>query len=984
MAKHIIIQGLFFLTFLTGFFAPLVVHSQSSPYRNYSVKDGLVSSEVYYVMQDSKGYMWFCTNLGVCKYDGYEFKTYNSSNGLPGSTFFECKEDYKGRIWFTSLSGKIGYYYHDSVFSLAVNDTIPTILKTSFITGLSVDTNENLYLSASGDDGIIYIDLKKKHSISVLKMPANTYYMARPSSGAPLFGNTVPGTGVLRGNSKWRPPADTVQLSLFSLHGNRFIPINSLPWKRHAIYIVDKNDMAVPLDKDRTAISLYSAFIICDNNKIVFSHIFSDIILKLCKAKNGDIWIIVKDQAPYIYRNGEIIQNANLNFLKNKQITSAYVDAEGGLWFTSLQFGVFYIAFPDMENWTTENGLPNNKVTGIYNSPDGSLWTVEESSKIISIIKHDSVSQLLVPQSWLGSAISSILFRENGIKWISTTEGIYILNDKNSVIARPERITLGMNTMLPLDVNSVFANSYSGLFKMEKQGDSVTHKESIQLKAKVFALSRDTENNIWLGTRNGLYEYTHDTLIFSCNKYPLLSNVITDIKCYKGQLWMATGDNGVIAKIGDSVLHFTTKNGLAADFCSCIFIDNEGVIWVGTNKGLSQITVQNIGQPAGHINIKNIISFNLIEVHYITGEGNMLYVGTNNGVIAFDSRQEITYSLSSPIYITEVKVNDKTLVQTADKTQLPYDENYIIINYRCLTYRDAGNTFYRYKMIGIDTGWHYTKNTNVQYPRLEPGKYTFLVSAMNNDGVWNESHATFSFLITPPFWSTWWARALAILIVVFFIYWRIKLIENREKKKTETNRQIATMELRELEKQMDPHFLFNNLGALKYLIDTNTNEAQLFVDELSQFYRYNLLHRKKGFTELQSEIEQAKRYLGLLKIRFGEQFFVEWNIDHNLLEFYLPTLSLQLLLENITKHNIVSSDAPLKVEILSTDTSSLIVRNHLKRKKTNIASTGHGLKNIREHYNIETGKEVIIHETSEYFSVELPLIPPDTYESINN
>src|SRR6185312_12695078 len=103
--------------------------AQSAAYRNYSVKDGLPSSEVYHVMQDSKGYMWFSTNRGVSRFDGYTFKSFTPSEGLPDPVILECKEDYKGRIWFRALSGRLSYYYHDSIFRLPINDTIFAMLK---------------------------------------------------------------------------------------------------------------------------------------------------------------------------------------------------------------------------------------------------------------------------------------------------------------------------------------------------------------------------------------------------------------------------------------------------------------------------------------------------------------------------------------------------------------------------------------------------------------------------------------------------------------------------------------------------------------------------------------------------------------------------------------------------------------------------------------------------------------------------------------
>src|ERR1700756_1860562 len=134
LSKHIKFS---FSTFLLSAFFCLAfsqsVYSQSPEYRNYTVKDGLPSTEVYYSMQDTKGFMWFATDKGVCRFDGYEFKTYTTLDGLADNTVFGCHEDYKGRIWFRSFSGKLSYFYNDSIYQLPANDSLSKLVKTSFV-----------------------------------------------------------------------------------------------------------------------------------------------------------------------------------------------------------------------------------------------------------------------------------------------------------------------------------------------------------------------------------------------------------------------------------------------------------------------------------------------------------------------------------------------------------------------------------------------------------------------------------------------------------------------------------------------------------------------------------------------------------------------------------------------------------------------------------------------------------------------------------
>ncbi|HTA27854.1 MAG TPA: histidine kinase [Bacteroidia bacterium] len=379
--------------------------------------------------------------------------------------------------------------------------------------------------------------------------------------------------------------------------------------------------------------------------------------------------------------------------------------------------------------------------------------------------------------------------------------------------------------------------------------------------------------------------------------------------------------------------------------------------------------------------IKNIVSHNLKEINCLACIKNIVFAGTNNGLVSFDMNKMDMNKTPPPVYITSFKIGNKNIPLDMQNLNLKYDENNIIINYVGLTYRDHSNVLYRYKMEGLDTSWIYTQYTVVQYPKLPPGKYSFLVSARNSDGIWSNGYATTSFIITPPFWAIWWVKWLAIGIVCLLVYWRIRLILERERLKAEANQKLTEMELRELREQMDPHFLFNNLNTLSYLVESKSPDAPVFVDELSKYFRYSLQFRNVEFTELHNELKQAGRYLHLLRIRYGDKLVVQWDINDNLSEYFISNHSLQLLLENIIKHNVVSIESPLFIEIKTTDSNTLIVKNNLQPKIGVEESTGLGLKSIDERYYLLYKRNIKIFRNSDSFIVELPLLTPSEYES---
>ena len=186
-------------------------------------------------------------------------------------------------------------------------------------------------------------------------------------------------------------------------------------------------------------------------------------------------------------------------------------------------------------------------------------------------------------------------------------------------------------------------------------------------------------------------------------------------------------------------------------------------------------------------------------------------------------------------------------------------------------------------------------------------------------------------------------------------------------------RENVESQLEGLKNQVNPHFLFNSLNTLSYLIPEDSQRAVHFVQKLSKVYRYILEIRDKKLITLREELEFLHAYLFLLQERFGDNLKVALRADESAYNHYLVPLSLQILFENAIKHNIISSDKPLFIE-LWVEGGRLVVRNKLQRKKQVMPSTRLGLQNIRNRYAFFSDEEVSVVETDECFTVSLPLI----------
>ena len=200
----------------------------------------------------------------------------------------------------------------------------------------------------------------------------------------------------------------------------------------------------------------------------------------------------------------------------------------------------------------------------------------------------------------------------------------------------------------------------------------------------------------------------------------------------------------------------------------------------------------------------------------------------------------------------------------------------------------------------------------------------------------------------------------------FFTEWKKLLIQEEQFK-----RQALSLQFDALKNQVNPHFLFNSLNVLTSLVETDPPLAVRFIKQLSDVYRYVLEHKDKELIELETELQFVNAFVYLQKIRFDSNLVVDISLNGT--KGRIIPLSLQMLVENAIKHNVISTEKPLNIAI-SSENGYLVVTNNLQKKKV-IQDTGSiGLNNIRERYAFFSKLAVVVEETDEMFKVKLPLI----------
>lgn len=205
------------------------------------------------------------------------------------------------------------------------------------------------------------------------------------------------------------------------------------------------------------------------------------------------------------------------------------------------------------------------------------------------------------------------------------------------------------------------------------------------------------------------------------------------------------------------------------------------------------------------------------------------------------------------------------------------------------------------------------------------------------------------------------------------VYYYTRL-RNSEQEKEELLRINLLAQYDSLKQQVNPHFLFNSLNSLSSLIRIEPAKAEKFVEELSHVYRYLLQNSQEELTPLYRELGFISSYLHLLQTRFGDAFVVKLEVPKETQHLLIPPLTLQLLVENAVKHNEVSSENPLYLDIAVVEGTRLKISNNLQKKTGAIPSEKIGLANIMAKYRLLGQSEVLVHDTGSEFIVLLPLI----------
>jgi len=348
-----------------------------------------------------------------------------------------------------------------------------------------------------------------------------------------------------------------------------------------------------------------------------------------------------------------------------------------------------------------------------------------------------------------------------------------------------------------------------------------------------------------------------------------------------------------------------------------------------------------------------------------------VWIGTRKGIIRYQPAINAT-SYGPRTVLEEMSVYLEPMDMQKGH-RLGYSENHVSFKYAGLWFSNPEKVSYQVMLEGYDLGWKDTYDRSVTYSSLPPGNYSFRVRSALDRSFSNASVVTYEFRIKGPFWLNPIFLIAVIALLAAFGYLFVRYREERMRRIGQEKKEKVEFEFQVLKNQVNPHFLFNSFSTLMSLIEDQPEQAVQYTEKLSDFFRTILQLKEQDVIPLGDELNLIENYFFLLKKRFGDNLNLDISLGKNTEKLVIPPMTLQILIENAVKHNVISKDKPLHIRIYEED-RMIIVENDIQPKKTAEISTGIGLENIVKRYRLITKTEPVIERTDAVFRVKLPVI----------
>ena len=820
-------------------------------FEHLSIEEGLSESVVNCMLQDNQGFLWFGTEDGLNRYDGYTFLSFKPNADNPNSisdrwiTALQTSED--GSIWIGTRQGGLNLYdpRTEKFIHFTHDPGDPDSLSNNSINAVLVDSTGAVWIGT--DNGLDKLDpiskdivhyvhaadnpigLSNNHITALLEDHRGNIWIGTAEDGLNRF---VPSTGV------------------FFQYRHQFTEANSLTGNE--ITALQEDTIGFLWVGTRTGLTRFDP----ENNRFIrYYHIegipnslLDDTINSLRIDSSGDVWIGTMaglDRYKNFtnkfthYRHDPGTQDS----LSNDMVISIYEDAGRVLWIGTYGGGLnkynrwkdqfsYYRYDPD-----NPSSLSNNIIYPILVDANDTVWIgtyggglnqFDRKSRTFIQYTNDSENAESIASNYIYALAQST----DGLLWIGTSAGLDCFNPVTGIFEHYKHSDDNLQTISAGKVNTILLDHYgvlwvgtdSGLDRLNRSTGIFSHflhESGGPNDNTVTTLLEDSNGLLWIGTFiKGLYTYDRSLNQFRNllndprNIYSLSNNSISVIvQDLAGTIWVGTAGGGLNKYHPDTGFFssFQEKDGLPNNVVRGILEDDKGNLWVSTNFGLSRFdpTMRKFKNFTASDGLQsNEFSPNSFAEN---NEGEF-YFGGINGLTVFYPERVRDSSYLPPVVLTSltqdgISITPGIAPDFITDVRLAWPNNSIEFEFASLGYAQAKKNQYAYMLENFDKTWYLngTKRDG-RYTNLPGGTYTLRLIASNQDGVWNEVGKSINITVVPPFWSTWLFRGVVAVLFLGAVYvgYRIR-VRNIQARTVELEKQIhvRTRQIQQRNQEME-------------------------------------------------------------------------------------------------------------------------------------------------------------------------------------
>lgn len=873
-----------FLLFLVILFFPFLSFSQIPGLVNYSEKDGLNSSYTYSMSQDDKGLIWIGSDNGLFRFDGKEFKQYNKKSGLKNIDILGCNPLSNGEIFIVTYLSDFAYLKNGKIIN---PDDNKELRKLKF--------RDTSHTYSSGDSVCIYTANNPK-DIYIYRRGKVTTIPLSLHAGFPLVGRNPYIFSMDVANHLLYLTDDTQKVIAYDILTRKKILCNiSLP--KSAIY--RKGDFLVAYRGN--TIDIFKR-----KNKFEFiktqSFSVGEPIHQLVIDRNDRLWVCLDKGGVLYYKN--TLQDGNLSrpmkIMNDFVMNHILVDKDKNIWFSTRNNGIYFITDKFFNNYI-HLPVKNNSsyITAIGKSGKNIIMGYNEAK--FGILKSNTIIDVSLEKN--RKIETKALFSKGNSVILGLSLRTYQYNTDNKKIT-----TIGdysLKNIIPYNDSSILLCTSQGLTLY----NFITGAKSDLFNERAYTALRYDKDSVFVGSFKDVYKMNVKT-----NKRQLFIEgyYFKDIKKLKPHVYVgSTNLNGVLIFNNKKILkRITEKDGLSTDQIKKIEVENENVFWASTNSGLSRIEIK-----GKKLAIDNFTQTDGLPSNVVAGcviKDDTIYAGTSKGLGILPIHNLLTQQkfINKKVVINSVTVGDKEIFDLNQEIKGQTPDNTITFDLSFPDYISQGMIKFKYKVEGLTDEWQISNSSKIMFNSIPPGKYTFKVFGLGYNGKRSYTFSSIAFEIKPKFWQTWWFKFFIIIIGCSLIFVVVTIYFQRKRnKKLETlyyEKKIAELELQAIKAQINPHFIYNCLNSIQFLLyKKDYAETENYLNIFAQMIRKTLHYSEKTFMQIKEEIEYLSLYLNMEKLRLKDQFDYtitrSKNTDEN---WMIPSLLIQPFVENAIKHGV--------------------------------------------------------------------------------